>query len=276
MGSQRNSGKQKINQVKASWTPENHELFIDLCLEQISIGNKPGTHLTKNGWNNLLGSFHSITGIKYERIQLKNHWDMTKKNWKIWHDLVSTEWLKWDPVERSFGASEQEWDQYIRENPDAAQFRSKELLFADKLNIVFGGAEDYGVRKRRNCGTRKISCYTRAEPISVVRKHNNYPGNNTYMHVEEEPMVGNGNDAVESRSGVTVQSPPHKLSYSIEECIKGLDSIEELEQGCELYLFGLDIFLKKEYREIFLNLKKSSTRIAWLERLQSSNSLPLN
>ncbi|KAI3458601.1 hypothetical protein Pfo_015264 [Paulownia fortunei] len=39
---------------------------------------------------------------------------------------------------------------------------------------------------------------------------------------------------------ITVQSPPPKFSYS-----------EELEQGSELYLFALHVFLKKEYRENF-------------------------
>ncbi|KAI3470841.1 hypothetical protein Pfo_027504 [Paulownia fortunei] len=297
MGSQRSSGKGKINPVKAHWTPDNHELFIDLCLEQISIGNRPGTHLTAEGWKNILDSFHSITGLKYDRIQMKNHWDITKKHWKVWHDLVSTDRLKWDPATRRFEASGQEWDEYLQVNPEAAQFRFKELLFADKLVIVFCGTADSGVTERPAHG-KKINCFTGAEPVTRRRKHNNcaaekeppartgkhqYGSTNTFLPVEEpmgarpEGNVEHCYDAVESRSALTVQSPPLKFSYSIEECIKCLDSIEELEQGSELYLFALDIFLKKEYREIFLNLKKSSTRIAWLERLQSIGPpLPLN
>lgn len=76
-------------------------------------------------------------------------------------------------------------------------------------------------------------------------------------------------DAVESRSVITVQSAQCKQNYSIGECIECLDRMEEVEEGSELYLFALDIFLKKEYREIFLQLKKPSVRIAWLQRLQS-------
>lgn len=69
--------------------------------------------------------------------------------------------------------------------------------------------------------------------------------------------------------GVTVPSTQAKLTYSIGECIDCLDGLEELEQGSDLYLFALDVFLKKEYREIFLQLKKPSVKISWLQRLQA-------
>lgn len=63
-----------------------------------------------------------------------------------------------------------------------------------------------------------------------------------------------------------------QYEYTIGECIQCLDAMEELEQGSDLYLFALDLFLKKEYREIFLQLKKSSLKMSWLLRLQSGSS----
>lgn len=81
---------------------------------------------------------------------------------------------------------------------------------------------------------------------------------------------------IESRSAIinqkscsTVPSTQVKLSYSIGECIDCLDAMEEIEQGSELYLFALDVFLKKEYRETFLQLKKPRVRISWLQRLRT-------
>ncbi|KAL3820159.1 hypothetical protein ACJIZ3_006064 [Penstemon smallii] len=219
----------------------------------------------------------------------------------VWHKLISTERMKWDPNTRTFGASEQEWDEYLEEKPEAAPFRLKELLFAEKLDIVFDGTVNLGQTNRPYNTPRKNTNWMTAEdPTSRRRKQDNKANENenqerfkkhqhgltnTVFPVEE--LIGarldGGNferccyDAGESRSVITVQSPPSKLSYSIEECIKCLDLIEELEQGSEVYLFALDIFLKKEYREIFLNLKKSSTKIAWLERLRSVGPpLPLH
>ncbi|KAL6531053.1 hypothetical protein OROHE_014122 [Orobanche hederae] len=280
--------------VKAQWTLDNHELFIELCLEQISKGNKPGSHFTAKGWRNIVDSFHSIADLKYDRIQLKNHWDTTKKHWKIWHDLISDNIMKWDPRRRIFGANELEWGEYIHDNPEAAQFRFKELVFADKLDIIFAGTEDSSpappAAQGPNYHRKRINCFTGSESISKQRKHNHhYPADrkhgfettSRYLALEEPidaiPESEHCNDVFESKNGITVQSQPSKSSYSIEECINGLDSMGELEQGGELYLSALDLFLKKEYREIFLNLKKSSTRIAWLERLHSVGPpLPLN
>lgn len=60
-----------------------------------------------------------------------------------------------------------------------------------------------------------------------------------------------------------------QCEYTIGECIERLDSMEEVEPGSDLYMFALDLFLRKEYREIFLQLKKASLRISWLLRLQA-------
>jgi hypothetical protein len=83
-------------------------------------------------------------------------------------------------------------------------------------------------------------------------------------------------DAVASRNGASIQknavaisSAEGKRNYSIGECIECLDGMEELEQGSDLYLFALDVFLRPEHREIFLQLKKPNLRISWLQRLQS-------
>jgi len=81
-------------------------------------------------------------------------------------------------------------------------------------------------------------------------------------------------DAVASRNGVQknvfpISSAEGKRSYSIGECIECLDGMEDVEQGSDLYLFALDVFLRKEHREIFLQLKKPNLRISWLQRLQS-------
>lgn len=77
-------------------------------------------------------------------------------------------------------------------------------------------------------------------------------------------------DSMLQESPVCGEIESAKRMYCIGECIESLDAMEEVEQGSDLYLFALDMFLKREYREIFLELKKPSLRIAWLQRLQSA------
>lgn len=100
--------------AKATWAPPVHKDFVDLCLEETLKGNKPGIHFTKEGWNNIIASFRDRTGLRYDRIQLKNHWDSTKEQWKIWHKLVGTSSMKWDPDRNQFGAGEEAWENYLK------------------------------------------------------------------------------------------------------------------------------------------------------------------
>ncbi|CAI0411047.1 unnamed protein product [Linum tenue] len=232
-----------------SWTSseESHRTFIDLCLEQVSVGNKRGSHLSKEGWINLIDSFYTRTGVMLNKVQFKNHWDSVKKQWRIWSKLVATSYMKWDPVAQKFGATEREWNNYIHEYPEAAQFRLKVLQFADKLDLLFEGTtvvEDYNV-----------------EPLSQRRRLDH--DDPTRKYCESSPLIMQQYDV----GFVKTQTAESRPSYSIGDCIERLDGMKEIEQGSELYLFALDMFMKKEYREIFLELKNPSVRIAWLRRL---------
>ena len=147
-----------------------------------------------------------------------------------------------------------------QENPGAAQFRFKELPFTKELEIIFDGTaiseetEPPTQRRKKNDGLET--------PILAMKEQGfNKPDREIERHLDAA--------AVESRSVVTVQSAERRQNYSIGECIECLDRMEEVEEGSELYLFALDIFLKKEHREIFLQLKKPSVRMAWLQRLKS-------
>lgn len=103
----------------------------------------------------------------------------------------------------------------------------------------------------------------------------------SYLHVDEPVTTkldsktrhlydAESGSAVTIRKGyIAFQPTQGKLDYSIGECIDCLDRMEDVEQGSSLYLFALDLFLKKEYREIFLQLKNPNVRIAWLQRLQT-------
>lgn len=99
---------------KANWTPANHKIFVDLCVEETLKGNKPGTHFTKEGWRNIVESLYAKTGVTYDRKQVKNHWDSTRKRWKLWVKLIGNSSMKWDSETNKFGATEEVWRNYIK------------------------------------------------------------------------------------------------------------------------------------------------------------------
>ena len=159
----------------------------------------------------------------------------------------------------------------VQENPEAAQFRYKELKFTDQLETIFNGTTV--------TGETEPAVQQRKSDDSVVT----FP-----LHIKE-PDTDNFDekaechcDVVASRNGVSIQknasavsSTEGKHNYSIGECIECLDRMEEIEQGSDLYMFALDVFLKQEYREIFLQLKTPNLRISWLQRLQSGGPPPV-
>lgn len=103
-----------IPKLKAIWTPAIHTIFVDSCLDQTLNGNRPGTHFTKEGWTNIIESFNKASGLRYDKKQIKNHWDNTKEQWKIWCKLISTSSMKWDSKTGTFGASDEDWTNYMQ------------------------------------------------------------------------------------------------------------------------------------------------------------------
>lgn len=114
IASEQSMSSSSPHKVKAVWTPSLHKIFVDLCLQETLKGNKPGTHFTKEGWRNIVELFNSKSGLNFERLQLKNHWDSTKELWKIWSKLIGTSYMKWNQSNQNFDADEEDWTNYLQ------------------------------------------------------------------------------------------------------------------------------------------------------------------
>lgn len=171
-------------------------------------------------------------------------------------------------------------------NSEAAQFRFKEIQSTDKLEIIFDGTTNTGdadtpsLRRGLNDGSTSSQEQVTTK-LERKRRQLDDSATTSQLHLDEPGCAKLDRETehlydVESGSAVTIQRSsitfrPAKgiPNYSIGECIQCLDGMEEVEQGSSLYMFALDLFLKREYREIFLELKEPSVRVAWLQRLHS-------
>ncbi|XP_059627483.1 L10-interacting MYB domain-containing protein-like [Cornus florida] len=69
---------------------------------------------------------------------MKNHWDSTKSEWKIWYKLKREETgLGWDYEKDTVVASDDWWVNYLQVNPDAAKFREKGIEHSYQLTALF-------------------------------------------------------------------------------------------------------------------------------------------
>lgn len=322
-------------QSKGYWSPSSHELFVDLLFQEALKGNRPDSHYPKETWKMMLETINQNTGKSFTRAQLKNHWDCTRKAWKIWCQVIGAPIMKWDENSRTFGATDEDWKNYLKvnnanrffrsigkfyslgqrwiffvfvvvdlqENHRAAAFRRKHIPHADKLATIFKGLIEPGKAYFRHYRRRGDNHHTESpqlhDPTPLSTLYTNEPvtgsedrADDDDNHDDDEPtlqhMGFNDVGFAESRlqdveivtpgchmfntellEKIPVNASVKKYEYTIGECIKCLDTMEEVEQGSDLYMFALDLFPTKEYREIFLQLKNSSLRMSWLLRRRS-------
>ncbi|KAA8532137.1 hypothetical protein F0562_006721 [Nyssa sinensis] len=130
---------------KAIWDKRCNEVFIDLCVQEKLHGNMPSTHFNKTGWVNILRKFSNITGKRYDRLQLKNHWDNLKKDWQAFQSLAGLETeLGWDHEKQTVSASDEWWENKMKKNPKVSKFREKGLENREKLDALFGNISTPG------------------------------------------------------------------------------------------------------------------------------------
>ncbi|KAK8493535.1 hypothetical protein V6N11_050339 [Hibiscus sabdariffa] len=128
--------------VKASWDTRMTMVFCDLCIKEILDGNRPGTHFKKEAWIRIVNKFENETGKAYTQRQLKNRWDLMKREWKIWKKLKENDTgLGWKYTKRTIDASEEWWKSRLQVVPEAQRFRTAGIdpEVEEKLDQMFRG-----------------------------------------------------------------------------------------------------------------------------------------
>ncbi|XP_020588796.1 L10-interacting MYB domain-containing protein-like [Phalaenopsis equestris] len=126
----------------AMWDREATNIFCDLCLKEMELGNRPTTYFNKEGWNNVSVKFKELTSRDYDRMKFKNKWDQLKNDWKIWKELKrGTTGLGWDSLKRTIDAPEEWWAEKLQVVPAAKKFKMNGIdrVMEEKLDGMFKG-----------------------------------------------------------------------------------------------------------------------------------------
>ncbi|KAF3624026.1 hypothetical protein FXO38_30460, partial [Capsicum annuum] len=119
-----------VNLVRsnAKWDYDAHIAFIEVCEREIRKGNRPNTHLNKDGWKNLGDAFYNRMGRKYTKTQLKNKWDNMKQDWAFYNQLMrENTGLGWDATKNTIIADDDWWNQKIKVDHRYRRFRNMVL-----------------------------------------------------------------------------------------------------------------------------------------------------
>ncbi|XP_077221951.1 uncharacterized protein LOC143855768 [Tasmannia lanceolata] len=133
ISSQTTKGKANGKEIikKAQWDTDSHNAWIDICKDLVRRRFRPGSHLSKEGWTLATDGFNEKTGKGFTKEQMKNHWDSTKKEWQLWHSLLtSATGLGFDHAKHCIDASDDWWDTQIKES-SLGKVLDLEELFLD-------------------------------------------------------------------------------------------------------------------------------------------------
>ncbi|XP_028764430.1 L10-interacting MYB domain-containing protein-like [Neltuma alba] len=110
---------------KATWDHYTTKILIDVYVEQIVHKERQGTSFTRPGWGKIEKNFRERSGKMYDRRQLKNRFDVLRKDWKLWEKLMSGETgIGYDAATN-------------RVDPNFKKFRHQGLMFASDLMKIF-------------------------------------------------------------------------------------------------------------------------------------------
>jgi hypothetical protein len=96
--------------MAAEWTDDNTRIIVELFVKQVRKGNRPNTHLTPNGYEEVANEFKEITGKEYKQVQFKNKWDKLKYDYNIFKKLRLRETGGgWDSVKNTVKQDAEWW-----------------------------------------------------------------------------------------------------------------------------------------------------------------------
>ncbi|XP_075095083.1 uncharacterized protein LOC107832503 [Nicotiana tabacum] len=93
------------NSEKAKCDAKTTELFLNICVEEILAGNRPGTHFSRLGWSNPVQKFNDKTGRNCDKVKLKEQIGQPQRK--------------------------------IKENPNVEKFREKGLQHRQLMEYCF-------------------------------------------------------------------------------------------------------------------------------------------
>ncbi|KAJ6826968.1 L10-interacting MYB domain-containing protein-like [Iris pallida] len=124
--------------AKVNWSPEETELFLDLCLEEVNGGNRSNKTISKDGWVRIQMKWNAHFSQDRELDKFKNKWDSVRKEWKDFEQFLNKETeIEWDPVTGTIDASEEWWKRQKLAKTKFYKYKNAPFALYEKCTTLF-------------------------------------------------------------------------------------------------------------------------------------------
>ncbi|XP_073098933.1 L10-interacting MYB domain-containing protein-like isoform X1 [Elaeis guineensis] len=128
------------NQARVYWTREHDRVLVDLMVEQTLAGARVGAGFTRDAWFDMVDQFNERTRLHYDVDHLKNRLRFYKREYRIVSAIKNHAGFSWDHKMQMVIADGAEWDEYVRKNPEAKLYRTRQTPFINELEVIFGSS----------------------------------------------------------------------------------------------------------------------------------------
>nr|KAJ0192845.1 hypothetical protein LSAT_V11C800394490 [Lactuca sativa] len=285
-----------------NWEPHTFKIFLEECMTELKNRNRASSYFKSTVCQNICKRLLERTGKELDRNQMKNKWDIMRKEFKYYDHLTRLETgISVDPEDKEFA-------KFKDKNLDVYQ-TYYEALFQDTIAIgdkakvpcefgdnntpndvqivdIMDGKED----------TDEVLLFDDVDPFFTIdsssmnkrgkkltprrNKKRKFEGKNEGKNEEKSEEKSEGksmaNSSYEQKLDtvfdvlLTRSTQPSRQttqSPTTEECMAIVSTFLGFEEGSIGYLEALEVFLKKPTRQNFMVPKSDETKMEFLKRL---------
>ncbi|XP_061342093.1 uncharacterized protein LOC133288376 [Gastrolobium bilobum] len=134
-----------LSRSKAEWTPTRDACLVELLIKQHKSGRTAYNEFKNEVIKSVTWDFNKKFGLYLEENQIKNRYNVMKKDYVVVKTLLSHNEFVWDETRHMVVADEKVWDSYIMVRCEARPFRRKSFPLYKQMSIIFEG--ERGIQK---------------------------------------------------------------------------------------------------------------------------------
>lgn len=262
---------------RPNWPARVEKVFVDLLIEEmIYHSDVIPSGFKDDAWDRVCTKFSKVTGLKYDKLELKQHLAVLRKRYRIVKPLYNHGGFGWDYRRKMVVVDDEIWAEYIEVHPEIAPYRKWGCPIYEELCTIFTKSKATGKYAVSVGGGRTYhhSNLHARENVNISDGHNKrqrvQPSSLDKMSRKAENPKANATSnsrpvSESSKNATTEKDDPYSASCCT-TIINGMQGVDRL-----LYNGAIELFKNPTWRKTFITLK-TEKRLNWLKAMLPSVS----